>query len=96
MDGEVRPEVAAVAQRRDAAARKHGNERPFAAPSHHRVEKNPLTHLTNASTVSEDSAGDGAMTTRASPSNTNSQSIWMWKKTGWKHLDRTEGTGEAF
>lgn len=40
-----------------------------------KVEKKPLTHLTNARTVSEDSAGDGAMTTRASPSNTSSQSI---------------------
>lgn len=48
---------------------------------------NPPTHLTNANTVSEDSAGDGAMTTSASPSSTNSHSIWMWKKTGWKHLD---------
>lgn len=41
-----------------------------------------IAHLTSASTVSDDSAGDGAMTTSASPSNTNSHSIWMWKKTG--------------
>lgn len=43
-------------------------------------------YLTSASTVSEDSAGDGAMTTSGSPSSTSSQSIWMWKNTGQKHL----------
>lgn len=41
-----------------------------------------LTHLTNASTVSDDSAGDGAITTSASPSSTSSHNIWMWKNTG--------------
>lgn len=30
------------------------------------------------------------MTTRASPSKTSSHSIWMWKKTGWKHLKAEE------
>lgn len=33
------------------------------------------THLTSANTVSEDSDGDGAITTRGSPNNTSSQSI---------------------
>lgn len=46
------------------------------------------SHLTSASTVSDDSAGEGAMTTSASPSSTSSHSIWMWKKTGKKHLSR--------
>lgn len=48
-------------------------------------------HLTNARTVSEDSAGEGAITTSASPSSTSSHSIWMWKKTGWKHLGGAGG-----
>lgn len=33
------------------------------------------THLTSANTVSDDSDGDGAMTTRGSPNSTSSQSI---------------------
>lgn len=44
------------------------------------------THLTSANTVSEDSDGDGAMTTRGSPNSTSSHSIWLWRKTGQKHL----------
>lgn len=44
------------------------------------------THLTSANTVSDDSDGDGAMTTRGSPNRTSSQSIWLWRKTGQKHL----------
>lgn len=50
------------------------------------VRKLYYIYLTRANTVSEDSAGDGAITTSGSPSSTSSQSIWMWKNTGQKHL----------
>lgn len=54
------------------------------------VGKPHYPYLTSANTVSEDSDGDGAITTSGSPSSTSSQSIWMWKNTGQKHL-KTHG-----
>ena len=45
-------------------------------------------YLTRASTVSEETVGDGAMTTTGSPSNISSQNICRWIRTDWKHLDR--------
>lgn len=50
------------------------------------VRKLHYVYLTSANTVSEDSDGDGAITISGSPSSTSSQSIWMWKNTGQKHL----------
>lgn len=38
-------------------------------------------YQTSASTVSEETVGDGAMTTTGSPSNTSSQSICRWIST---------------
>lgn len=45
-----------------------------------------FTYLTKASTVSEETVGDGAMTTTGSPSNMSSQSICRWMSADWKHL----------
>lgn len=43
-------------------------------------------YLVSARTISEETVGDGAITTIGSPSNISSHNIWMWISTGWKHL----------
>lgn len=43
-------------------------------------------YLVRAITISEETVGDGAITTIGSPSNTSSHNIWIWINTGWKHL----------
>ena len=50
-----------------------------------------------ASTVSEETVGDGAMTTSGSPSNVSSQRMCRWIRTDWKHLStgqRSQVTGQ--
>lgn len=119
VDGEVWPEVTAVLQWWNTAARYKKDELhlctqcrlswktqanlKFVMLYHTQINEGPLSwnltptpsaivrklyyiYLTRANTVSEDSAGDGAITTSGSPSSTSSQSIWMWKNTGQKHL----------
>lgn len=51
------------------------------------------SYLTRASIVSEQTVGDGAMTTSGSPSSVSSHSICRWIRTDWKHLRRTEEEG---
>lgn len=46
-------------------------------PTYSSVWQLHCIYLTSANTVSEDSDGDGAITTSGSPSSTSSQSIWM-------------------
>lgn len=52
-------------------------------------------YLTRASTVSEETVGDGAMMTSGSPSNMSSHRMCRWMRTDWKHLHRSKVTGKC-
>lgn len=72
--------------------------RKFSAENKNRLQDSSdwlFGYLTRASTVSEETVGDGAMTTSGSPNNTSSQRICRWIRTDWKHLSRGQRSHET-
>lgn len=100
VDGEVRAVVAAELEGLHAAAGRTqlGGEHSRACPVPWHPSHQCLAHLVKASTISEDTAGEGARTTSGSPRSISSHSICTWVSTGWKHLPqgvRVRETGRS-
>lgn len=100
VDGEVRAVVAAELEGLHTAAGRTqlGGEHSRACPVLWHPSHQCLAYLVKASTISEDTAGEGARTTRGSPRSISSHSICTWVSTGWKHLPqgvRVRETGRS-